>query len=225
MTYSHKIWGAILGPVIHWNRHLKSGLVLCLLLVAFMFLTPLAQADDATATDTATDTPSETTTATPPVDPTPEPSAPTPETPAPTVAPTSVPVVPPVAPVVPPAPAPTAAPVVPVESASPSEEAAVAEPTVEEATPEEAIVPVVTPSATPTATKSLAPKPTQTSQAVVAPLSIQAQKFTESVIATGSSPLVQGITIAILLAIGFWYFRVMRRGGKRSHISSLKNGK
>lgn len=43
---------------------------------------------------------------------------------------------------------------------------------------------------------------------------------TQLVAATGSSPLVQGITLVILLGLGFAYFRFMRPNGKHGHTSA-----
>ncbi|MFC8304523.1 hypothetical protein ACFUCV_12675 [Specibacter sp. NPDC057265] len=99
---------------------------------------------------------------------------------------------------------------------------------VETPEPEEEIV-LPTEEATPTETAAVAPVATPSplatqSKAAAAPLKVQAQKITESVVATGSSPVVQALVIAFLLLLGFGYFRIMRHGGKRGPSTALKVG-
>ena len=106
--------------------------------------------------------------------------------------------------------------------ATPAAEPTPPEPELVYEAPFEALAPTESAVAVPSATETIEPPEVA---AEVMPLSIRAQKFTESVVATGSSPIVQALTILVLVVIGFWYFRFVRHGGRRSIATPLKNGK
>lgn len=122
--------------------------------------------------------------------------------------------------------------VAPSVEGQPVVEQPVAEPQPDEAVAEDiatATAEAVVPSSTPKPRTSTSPKPS--ASASVATMSKLTAKpasnnsaLAANIAATGSSLPTQSIAIAVLLLLGLFYFRVMRRGGKRSNSRAQKGG-
>lgn len=88
----------------------------------------------------------------------------------------------------------------------------------------DAAVAVPSPKATPSKSAGLAvkSKKNNTDALVAFQVNPNVGTATQLVAATGSSGLVQGLTILVLLILGLFYFRAMRRGGKRANAATEK---
>lgn len=103
------------------------------------------------------------------------------------------------------------------------------EPAIEESIPDPTEDPTQapTPSSTPAASAKPSARPsasatTSAMSAITAKPQAKQTTLVSEITATGSSPAVQGIAIGVLLVLGFVYFRILRRGGKRRTSRSPK---